>query len=60
MGWYILEDDRIGAFVKELSVHGVEALNSRLVKEIEIFKGTQSYPDDITIVTCKIKERNEE
>lgn len=49
------EDDRIESFVKEHGVYGAEAFNSRLVKEIELFKGTQSYTDDIAILTCKIK-----
>jgi hypothetical protein len=36
-----------------------EMFNSLLVEEIEAFKGTESYTDDIAIITCKIKNFNE-
>ena len=54
------EDDRIENFVVENGDMEAEAFNSKLVKEIEQFKGTQSYTDDIAILTCKIKKEHEE
>lgn len=53
------EDDKIEQFVKENGNLDAEPFNSRLVKEIEAFKGTRSYTDDIAILTCKIKKINE-
>lgn len=53
------EDQKIENFVRENGVYGAEEFNSRLVSEIEKFKGTQTYTDDIAILTCKIKETNE-
>ena len=53
------EDDRIEKFVKRHGQMGAEEFNSNLVAEIEEFKGTQSYTDDIAILTCKIKKINE-
>ena len=31
-----------------------KAFNAKLLEEIERFKGTQHYPDDFTVLTCKI------
>jgi len=53
------EDDKIEKFVAANGNMEAEAFNSRLVQEIEAFKGTQSYTDDIAILTCKIKKINE-
>ncbi len=33
-----------------------EEFNGRLMKRIELFKGEQVYPDDFTVLTCKIFE----
>ena len=50
------EDEKIDSFVKENGSLGAEAFNTRLIDEIEAFNGTQSYTDDIAILTCKIKK----
>jgi len=43
--------------------HGGESaldFNQGLIKELEKFKGSREYPDDIAILTCRISQTNEE
>ena len=53
------EDDKIEKFVEANGNLEAEEFNSLLISEIEAFKGTQSYTDDIAIITCKIRKINE-
>ncbi len=48
------EDKKIEEFIKENNKKSADSFNNILLEEIEKFKGTQSYPDDIAILTCKI------
>lgn len=44
---------------KFLFAHGTETaenLNKKLLEQLDTFKGSQDYPDDIAILTCKIME----
>ncbi len=43
-------------FVKENYALSAEAFNEKLTKEIVAFKGDQAFPDDISVLTCKIKK----
>ena len=45
----LLED-----FVKHHYTLSAEQFNEKLVERIEEFKGEQTYPDDCTVLTCKI------
>ena len=49
------EDKKIEAFIKKHSKLGAEEFNKQLLIEIDNFKGKQAYPDDIAVLTCKIK-----
>ena len=40
-------------FVKSKYSMSVTAFNKKLMEEIEVFKGKQTYPDDFTILCCK-------
>jgi serine phosphatase RsbU (regulator of sigma subunit) len=31
-----------------------ETLNSRLIQHVELFRGREPWPDDITLLTCKL------
>ena len=48
------EDEKIDNFIKTNSNESAEAFNNLLLSEIDQFKGNQSYPDDIAILTCKV------
>jgi len=41
-------------FVKDKTVLTAKAFNEELMRNIEVFKGRQNYPDDFTVLTCKI------
>ncbi len=51
-----LDTDMINEFTFEHNHLPAEEFNARLMKEIEQFKEEQDYPDDFTILTCKIFE----
>lgn len=48
------EDERIEQILQNGENLNAKEINAQLLKEIESFKGKQSYPDDIAILTCKI------
>lgn len=48
------EDEKIESFMATNSGKSADDFNAELLTEIDKFKGTQSYPDDIAILTCKI------
>lgn len=49
-----LDEGFINEFTFQNNKLPAEEFNKRLVKEIELFKGEQDYPDDFTVLTCKI------
>ena len=48
------DDKKIEGFVSRHSDKSADQFNEYLLDEIDKFKGEQSYPDDIAILTCKI------
>lgn len=47
------DEQVLSKFVVEHYEKGASELNEKLMETIESFRGTQAYPDDITILTCK-------
>ncbi|MFT5169281.1 MAG: sigma-B regulation protein RsbU (phosphoserine phosphatase) [Saprospiraceae bacterium] len=47
-------EDLLMAFALDHYSCSAEAFNSKLLKTIDDFKGEQVYPDDFTVLTCKI------
>ena len=48
------DEQQLQAFVKQRYHLSAQSFNDDLLKEIEQFKGEQRYPDDFTVLTCKI------
>ena len=48
------DEDALMEFVKNKTALSAKAFNKELMSHIEIFKGRQDYPDDFTVLTCKI------
>ena len=48
------DEETLCAFVKENYKLSAESFNTELMSRIDNFKQEQHYPDDITILTCKI------
>ena len=53
MGDYF-EDQKIQDFIQTNANESADSFNSLLLSEIDKFRGNQSYPDDIAILTCKV------
>jgi sigma-B regulation protein RsbU (phosphoserine phosphatase) len=51
-----LDADMINEFTFQNNLLSAEEFNKCLMKEIKQFKGHQDFPDDFTILTCKISE----
>lgn len=49
-----LQDEQLEKFVCENNQSSVNEFNTRLLNEIDTFKGSRDYSDDIAILTCKI------
>lgn len=49
------DDDKIIGFVCDNKDLNVAQFNENLLNEIDKFKETEDYTDDIAILTCKIK-----
>ncbi|MBX2816976.1 MAG: PP2C family protein-serine/threonine phosphatase [Saprospiraceae bacterium] len=49
------DEDRITQFTHQHLALNATQFNESLLEELESFKGKQEYPDDIAILTCKIK-----
>ncbi|MCE2820823.1 MAG: serine/threonine-protein phosphatase [Saprospiraceae bacterium] len=47
-------EERLAAFLKEHENDDPETLNSRLIQHVELFRGREPWPDDITLLTCKL------
>lgn len=49
-----LNESMLYEFVRENYLLSASAFNQKLMEQIEAFKGNQSYPDDFTVLTCKV------
>ncbi len=49
------DEELINDFALEHKDDSATNFNSKLLEKLEAFKGTQTYPDDIAVLTCKIK-----
>ena len=50
------DDSLIGAILEKADDYiSAEALNEALIEEVDNFKGSRPYPDDIAVLTCKYK-----
>ena len=49
-----LDADMINEFTFQNNHLPAQAFNDKLMAEIKEFKGRQDFPDDVTILTCKI------
>ncbi len=47
-------EEKLIAFLRENALSGAKELNTKLLAHIETFRERQPYPDDITVLTCKI------
>lgn len=47
-------EELLKAFITEHYTFEVDKINETLLETIETFKGETAYPDDITILTCKV------
>jgi len=48
------DEDMLKVFALENYEQSAEAFNDKLLKTIDKFKGDQIYPDDFTVLTCKV------
>ena len=48
------DEDRLEAFVKENAHLPPQDFNDTLYQHLESFKGDMPFPDDFTLMTCKI------
>ena len=47
-------EDKLLDFLRLNSTEGAKDLNSKLLDHIEHFRGQEPWPDDITVLTCKV------
>ncbi len=47
-------EERLASFLREHENDDPETLNSRLIQHVELFRGREPWPDDITLLTCKL------
>jgi len=48
------DEDQLFPFVRENCSLSTEAFNDKLQEKIEEFKGNKPFPDDVSVLTCKI------
>ncbi len=48
------DEEALLDFVKDKTALSAKIFNQELMNRIEVFKGRQNYPDDFTVLTCKI------
>ncbi len=48
------DEEILKQFISKNSTKGAIEINDELMNTIEAFRGEQAYPDDITVLTCKI------
>ena len=49
-----LNEEMLYSFVRNNYKLSASAFNRQLMDRLEVFKGGKSYPDDFTVLTCKI------
>jgi sigma-B regulation protein RsbU (phosphoserine phosphatase) len=49
------DEEHIGSFAWDHRKESATNFNQKLLEALERFKGRQAYPDDIAVLTCKIK-----
>ena len=49
-----ISDQTISDFIQQNYTLSAEGFNQNLMKQIEKFRGNQGFPDDFTVLTCKI------
>lgn len=49
-----LGEEKLVAFLRENACSGAKELNTKLLAYIENYRERQPYPDDITVLTCKV------
>jgi sigma-B regulation protein RsbU (phosphoserine phosphatase) len=47
-------EEKLIAFLRENTGLGAKELNTKLLAHIENYRERQPYPDDITVLTCKV------
>ncbi len=52
-----LHEDFLPGFVRQYELASASIFNEKLMEEINRYKGKQDFPDDITVLTCKIFSR---
>lgn len=52
------DEDYLMEFAKQNEFNSASLFNEKLMTEIKRFKGDQEFPDDITVLTCKIFSRD--
>lgn len=48
------DENELFPFVKDHCSLSAEAFNDKLQEKIEVFKGNKPFPDDVSVLTCKI------
>lgn len=51
------DEDMLANFVAENQTIGARAFNEKLMQQIDTFKAGEDYPDDITVLTCRVFEK---
>ncbi|MFK7809570.1 MAG: PP2C family protein-serine/threonine phosphatase [Saprospiraceae bacterium] len=51
------DEDYLMHFAQQNELNSASLFNEKLMEEIKRFKGEQEFPDDITVLTCKIFSR---
>jgi sigma-B regulation protein RsbU (phosphoserine phosphatase) len=52
-----VDEDLLYQFVRDNFLLGAEEFNERLLGILDAFRGEENYPDDFTVLTCKIHNR---
>ncbi len=52
----LFEDRGIESFAKTHGEKSAQAFNDELLKAIDRYRGEEEYPDDIAVITCKIRK----
>ena len=50
------EDSGIEKFAVQHGAKSADSFNQELLKAIDQYRGDEEYPDDIAVITCKIKK----
>ncbi|MDX1911107.1 MAG: PP2C family protein-serine/threonine phosphatase [Saprospiraceae bacterium] len=47
-------EEKLLEFLRENATAGAKELNTKLLNHLEVFRGREPWPDDITVLTCKV------